>query len=497
MKRTQSEIDGVAYRRAKTWQIALVQMNSAASMCFYVLMNLASYMANGGYGILTTTVGVILMGTRILDGITDPIIALLIDKTNTKYGKIRIFMAGGWVIEAFATWLMFMALSDRGYGVFTFTLTYIVYVIGYTMNNVVHQIVGPVMTNDPKQRPLVGVWSTLYNYFVPTVLSIISVMVILPMYDNQYSVGMLRTTWMVDVGVSFVLVVLALIGVTASDKPENFAGINAKAEDNKVSVKDMWNLLKGNRALQCYIASVASDKLAQQVSGQVIITTMLYGILIGNVQLGTMISMIAMFPAIVFVIIGAKYAGKHGNKEATVTWTKVCIVIAAVTVVFFLVIDPKLIADSVVPMAVFFILSLALNGTKMCVTAANSGLMADVIDYELERSGKFIPAAITATYSFIDKVITSLSAVVATSAVALIGYKSTLPQPTDEATTPIFVMTMVLYYGLPLVGWGVTLLAMRFCPLSKDEMVRVQKEIAAKKAQAMNEVAKDNNVLVD
>ncbi len=383
-------------------------MNSAASMCFYVLMNLASYMANGGYGILTATVGVILMGTRILDGITDPIIALLIDKTNTKYGKIRIFMAGGWLLEVLATGLMFMVLSDRGYGVFTFTLTYVVYVIGYTMNNVVHQIVGPVMTNDPKQRPVVGVWSTIYNYFVPTVLSIVSVMVILPMYDNQYSVGMLRTTWMVNVGVSFVLVVLALIGITPADKPENFAGINAKAEDNKVSFKYMWNLIKGNRALQCYIASVASDKLAQQVSGQVIITTMLYGILIGNVQLGTMISMIAMFPAIVFVIIGAKYAGKHGNKESTVTWTRVCIAIAVV-----------------------------------------------------------------------------------------IGYKNTLPQPTDEATTPIFVMTMILYYGFPLIGWVITLFAMRFCPLSRDEIVRVQKTIAAKKAQAINEVARENHVQVD
>ena len=44
-------------------------------------------------------------------------------------------------------------------------------------------------------------------------------------------------------------------------------------------------LLKHNKPLQCYIASNASDKLAQQVGSQAIINTMLNGILIGNMGL--------------------------------------------------------------------------------------------------------------------------------------------------------------------------------------------------------------------
>ena len=43
-------------------------------------------------------------------------------------------------------------------------------------------------------------------------------------------------------------------------------------------------------------------------------------------------------------------------------------------------------------------------------------------------------------------------------------------------------MTMALMYGLSLIGWVITLIAMRLCSLNKEEMVEVQKRIADKKA---------------
>ena len=135
-------------------------------------------------------------------------------------------------------------------------------------------------------------------------------------------------------------------------------------------------------------------------------------------------------------------------------------------------------------MVVYVILTLALNGTKMCVTTGNNAFMADVIDYELDRGGKYIPAVVSGVYSLIDKLVSSVSALIATSAVALIGYRQTMPQPTDELTGGIFWMTLVLMFGLPLLGWVITLIAMRLCSLEKEEMVEVQKRIAEKKAAA-------------
>ncbi len=485
-----NETGDVTYRRAKVWRIALSQMNSGGAMCFYILLTYASYVANAGYGIATAVVGVILTLTRVFDGITDPIIALLIDKTNTKFGKIRIWLFGGWLWESIAVCMLYIWASGKGHGIVTFVLLYMFYVIGYTMNNVCGQIIGPVMVNDPKQRPLVGVWSTVYNYFVPMAMNIVFAMVLLPKFGNEYTLEMLATSCVVAVAVSFVLVVLACIGVSEADKPENFVSVNAAGKD-KIKIKDMISLLKTNRPLQMYIAAAASDKLAQQTATQSIVTTMLYGILIGNMQFSTMLSVIAMIPSIIFAIIGGKYAGKHGSKEAITTWTWVCMGATAVTVVFLCVIDMKSIAVSIAPMIMFFLLTLVTNGCKMCVTTATGAMCADVIDYEMSRSGKFLPAVVTATYSFLDKLISSLGATIAAACVALIGYTTTLPQPTDPATPSIKVMTLVLFYGLPIIGWICTIVAMRYSPLSKETMVDVQRKIAEDKKAAVEQVIKE------
>ena len=51
---------------------------------------------------------------------------------------------------------------------------------------------------------------------------------------------------------------------------------------------------------------------------------------------------------------------------------------------------------------------------------------------------------------------------------------------------------MAVKYGLPILGWACTLLAMRFCKLGKEEMVEVQKRIADKKAAARHAVIEEN-----
>ena len=84
--------DGVEYRRAKGWRIAFSCSSSGLmGMTFYILMGYASYVANVGYGIATAVVGIILTATRVIDGVTDPLVAFNIDKTKLKAGKLRLW----------------------------------------------------------------------------------------------------------------------------------------------------------------------------------------------------------------------------------------------------------------------------------------------------------------------------------------------------------------------------------------------------------------------
>lgn len=484
-KLTQSKIDGVQYRRAKLWQIILVACNAFIGMSIYSLINMASYAASIGFGISTAVVGVILTCTRILDGVTDPMLAFIYDKVNTRFGKIRILIIIGFAIEALALMAMYNWAAGKGLGIVAFTLCYVVYVIGYTIANMTALTINPLISNDPKQRPTISVWSTALNYIIPMVLSIALNVVLLPKFGGTYNTEFLGAACKVCLAIAAVGVVLVCIGVSEYDKPENFAGLTTKKENLKL--KDMIAIIKNNRPLQCYIVSAASDKIAQQTASQSIITTMMNGIIIGNMGLGTTLTVVGMLPSIIFAIIGAKYAGKHGSQLTIVTWTRICIVISVVMWAFFIIIDPTKIAQMGVFTVIYVILTLAKNGANMCVTTASTAFMSDIIDYELDRSGRYVPAVITGTYSLIDKVISSFSAVMATGAVALIGYTTTMPQPGDALTPGIFWVTMIVMFGLPIIGWICTLIAMKFCHLTKADMVEVQKRIAAKKAAAQAE----------
>lgn len=481
-KLTQSEIDGVQYRRAKLWQIILYACNAFIGMSIYSLIGMASYTASIGFGISTAAVGVILTCTRVFDAVTDPMLAFIYDKVNTKFGKIRILLITGFVIEALALMAMYNWAAGKGLGMVAFIVIYVIYVIGYTLANMTAQTIPPLLTNDPKQRPTVGVWSTALNYLIPMTLSIVLNVVLLPKFGGTYNLEFLSAACKVCLAIAFVGLILVCISVSEYDKPENFAGLATKREPLKV--KDMVEVLKNNRPLQCYIASAASDKIAQQTASQAVITTMLSGIIIGNMGLATILSVAGMLPSIIFAIVGAKYAGKHGSQRTIITWTKICIGVSAVMWLFFILIDPSQIANMGIFTILYVVLTLCKNGSMMCVTTANTSFMSDIIDYELDRSGRYIPAVVTGTYSLLDKIISSVSALIATGAVALIGYTTTMPQPGEACTPQIFWLTMIITFGLPILGWICTLIAMKFCKLDRAEMVAVQKRIADKKSTA-------------
>jgi len=98
-------------------------------------------------------------------------------------------------------------------------------------------------------------------------------MVLMPKYGGL-AVEAFQELCITAVIAGAVLMILALIGISPSDKPEAFTS----QKKEKVGVRDCINLLKRNRAMQMYIISACSDKLALQSASQAAVTTMVFGI---------------------------------------------------------------------------------------------------------------------------------------------------------------------------------------------------------------------------
>lgn len=459
--------DNNGYIKAKPWQVVCAPLADGVNNMFFILSMFLSYIAADGYGIAVAVAGYIATGTRMFDAITDPIVAFIGDRINTKFGRIRILMGIGFITMCLAMFGIYFI--GVGTNVVVYTLFYMLYIIGYTIYGIGNGSSKPILTNDPVQRAKMYRWVTIYTLVLSALPSVYMSKVLFPKYGSL-STAAFQEMYFTVVIASAILVIIAMCAIASKDKPENFVGKNATS----IKIKDCWNVLKSNRAMQMYIVAASSDKLALQAASQSAITTMVFGIIIGNYEFNGSLTMINLIPSFIVVFFATYLSGKNGAKKGLIRWTWISILMAVLMVVFMTVIDPTQISVAAVPTILFLVINALFAACKMSTSAVTGSMLPDIIDYEMYRSGNFMPATVSAIYSFVDKMISSLAATVVGVCISLIGYTSTMPQPGDACTPAIFAMAMFLWMGLPIIGWICTIIAMKFYPLDKEKMEEVQ-----------------------
>lgn len=105
------------------------------------------------FGISAAAAGVLLLITRFSDGITDVIMGMIADRTQTKYGKFRPWIL--WSAPALGILLVLTFstpdFTDSGKLVYAY-ITYILLTLAYTANNVPYSALMGVMTPDHQER---------------------------------------------------------------------------------------------------------------------------------------------------------------------------------------------------------------------------------------------------------------------------------------------------------------------------------------------------------
>ena len=116
-------------------------------------------------------------------------------------------------------------------------------------------------------------------------------------------------------------------------------------------------------------------------------------------------------------------------------------------------------------------------------------MTADCADYEVYRTGKYVPGLMGTLFSFVDKLISSLAGTFVSLMIAAIGFTTTQPTQDTPYSAGIFWVTMACFIGAPMVGRICNLVAMHFYPLSKEFMAEIQEKVAEIKRQAQTENA--------
>ncbi|MGL6105511.1 MFS transporter [Romboutsia sp.] len=468
----------VKYNSAKTWQIALFALNNTATNTIMFIMMYLAVFSQNILGIAAVTIGIAITAMRVFDGITDPIIGYLIDKTETKFGKYRPFMLIGNIILLVTVYLIFavMPTVDKSIRFPALMGVYILYVIGYTFQTACTKAAQSALTNDPKQRPLFTIFDSIYNTVIMTGATVVITSILPSMFEAGYDHGTLNPEmWkMVAIifgGLSFVLTILAIIGISGRDKKE-FYSVGEQAV--QVKFKDYWPIIKSNRAIQMLVVAAATDKLAGNLASAAKIY--LYGNVLMNLALQGTIGMITTPLVIIITVIGVRYASKLGQKKAFVTGTW----LSMVMLILMLVLQPfdGISLTQINTNTILFIGITVLQAAFMSISGnIVIPMIADCADYEASRTGKFVPGMMGTLFSFVDKLISSLSSTVLGMGLAIIGMANVVITPNTTADSKFFWLIMTCMYIVPILGHVASLVAMKFYPLTGEKMVEVQSDL--------------------
>lgn len=104
-------------------------------------------------GLAALSVGTLMLVARVWDAINDPIMGIIVDKTNTRWGKLRPYLLGVAIPMAVFTILTFLNvdLSTNAKLVYAY-VTYIAWGMVYTVSDVPYWGLSSAMSDDPKDR---------------------------------------------------------------------------------------------------------------------------------------------------------------------------------------------------------------------------------------------------------------------------------------------------------------------------------------------------------
>lgn len=526
--------------RAKLWEIGMYALNNTSTNLYMTLVGYISYYLVGIIGVTVVFAGSFVTLMRVWDGVTDPFVGMMVDKTNTKFGKNRPFIVIGNITLFVTTWLMFHFVTELGSGIrlIAFIIIYLVYILGYTAQCVVTKSAQTCLTNDPKQRPIFAMFDTVYNLLSMSVIIPIYVSgTLIPQYtitsataegaaqiealvakfpgigdsltvadgittlSGFYNPDMFRHLHLVLGGIAAVFAVCGIIGLWRKDRLEYFG----TGKVQKVTFRDYADVLAHNRGIQMLVVAASSDKLSLTMQTNATIMVCIFGVICGNYTFFGSQSAISAIPVAIVSLVGMGYVARNlGQKKALVFGTVGAMASAILMLCLFLFGNPTSMSLPIVSLTkpstwgqlfigsnwsffgvAYILLWCLMKGFSGIASSIVIPMTADCADYEVYRSGRYVPGLMGTLFSFVDKIISSFATTFVSVMFAAIGFTAVLPTPETPYSTGIFWVSMACLIGAPMVGWILNVVAMKFYPLTKEKMEEIQDRIAEIKAEAM------------
>ena len=448
-------------RIASLFELLAASLLCISMNCFTNFTNYFQYYLTGIVGIGTVLAGSFVTIFRIWDAFTDLGVGAAVDRTNTRIGKFRPWILAGMFICVVSSGLMVFIPNKLPQStplrLVVYSIFYMILVLGATMFNPATRASAQVLTDDPKQRASVGLIRGVSLQIMYSVLPIIVYSHLLPASKGKFDYNFFVKWWAVYAAITVVFCILAC---------------------------------RHNKPLQMLILSAGSDKLATVCQNNATVVVIMFAITAGNAKLNSGANKYTLIPCIIMLLLGlGGIARKLGPRKAMTFSSFGGIVICLLSIALWVFGDPHTMSfpnmEGFNGWTFFTIAYLVLwclyKGFTMITSNVTNPMIADVIDYELYRSGNYVPGLVGSLFSFADKVISSLGPTLVSILIALVGFGSELPDANTPFSNSLFVIGLFGMYGMVIIGLVINLIAMRKYELTPEKMEVIREELEKRK----------------
>ena len=434
-------------RRIDKWKFCSTAI--AANTTWMMVSSFLTIYYTNCVSLSTIFVGNMMLICRIFDGFSDIIAGSLIEKTHTRWGKVRPWFVISAVPMIISFVLMFSVpsgstLSREIYAVVTYILFTVVF---YTLNNISYQALLPRFSPTSADRSSISSMKTVFTYIA--ILGVnMSTTVMLGMFGGMSA----QTAW---TKVIVIFAIISLVSMLPTFFIKETVGMEDQTKDNgedgkantvplSVSIKA---LLKSKYFYICLMLFFTYYITNGTSSAGIYFATYV----VGNANAYSLISLASMLPSILVMPFVPKVFKKFGKRNSMIYG----LVLSGISCAAMLI-NPQNIT-------LYLILSIFKSVGTLPMVAAMFTLAGDVVDYNEMKTGVRTEGLTTSANGIGQKLGTGLGSALLGWLLAFGKFDSTLSVQPDSAVNAIIVIVI----GLPIVIYIVAIILLRFWDLEK------------------------------
>ncbi len=424
------------------------------------------------FGISPAAAGTMFLVTRIWDSVNDPVMGIIADRTQTRWGKYRPYLL--WFAIPFAAIgvMTFCTpdFSENGKLIYAY-MTYTLMMMVYTAVNVPYASLLGVMSADPGERNILA----SYRMFFAFIGSFITFMLLQPLVDffaadgqqamSDNSISSDPKGWALAVAVIGAICAL-LFFLCFKWTKERVKPIDEKKND--VSVKQDLKDLFRNAPWWILLASGLAALLFNAIRDGVALfyfadyIQLNYKMPYLGWTMATIYLLVGQAANMIGVALAAPLSNRFGKKKTYMA----AMAIAAVLSMLFFTLTPNQIA-------LILILQIFISICAGYVLPLLWSMYADIVDYQELKTGRRATGLIFSSSSMSQKMGWAFGGALTGWLLAAFGYNQDMTIQPDSAILGVRLMLS----WLPAISCILAIVGMMFYPLSEKKVKEVTQEL--------------------